>query len=157
MQPSTPQYSPVQPSIAQHSQVQPSAVHHHQYRWKYTTMYTSVHCPNSLLHRSTLVLSVFFFTKTESSNLCKSVAQLLLDKPVSENLLPTISPLLSNPKSLYKIPISKEQKLCMIALLMKTFQCYFAYFLLYGWHHGPKGIRPKGNWRWFLAKESSFG
>ena len=25
-------------------------------RWKYTTIYTSLHCPDSLLHRSTLVL-----------------------------------------------------------------------------------------------------
>ena len=77
----------------------------------------------SLIFFSTASSSNHFFllTKNKSSNLCKSVAQLLLDKPVSENLLPTISPLLSNPQSLYTIPISKEQKLCMIALLMKTF------------------------------------
>ena len=30
-------------------------------RWKYTTIYTSLHCPDSLLHRSTLVLFIRVF------------------------------------------------------------------------------------------------
>ena len=56
---STAHHSPVQPSTVQCSPVQPSTAHHHQCRWKYTTMYTSLHCPVSLLHRGTLVLSIF--------------------------------------------------------------------------------------------------
>ena len=56
VQPNTAQHSPAQPSTAQYSTVQSTTAHHHQCRWKYTTMYTSLDCPDSLLHRSTLVL-----------------------------------------------------------------------------------------------------
>ena len=56
VQPCTAQYSPVQPSTPQYSQVHSTTAHHHQYRWKYTSKDTSLHCPDSLLHRNTLVL-----------------------------------------------------------------------------------------------------
>ena len=65
---STVQYSPVQPSTAQYSTAQSTTAHHHQCRWKYTTMYTSLHCTDSLLHRSTLVLSLLTFFEQETSS-----------------------------------------------------------------------------------------
>ena len=41
--------------------------------WKYTTMYTSLHCPDSLLQRSTLVLLqlcfMFFFAGEQRTEL----------------------------------------------------------------------------------------
>ena len=49
-------YRQVQPSTGQYSTVKSTTAHHNQCRWKYTTIYTSLHCPDSLLHRSTLVL-----------------------------------------------------------------------------------------------------
>ena len=52
VQRSTAKYSPLQPSTAQHSPVQSTTAHHHHYRWKYTAMDTSLHCPYSLLQEA---------------------------------------------------------------------------------------------------------
>ena len=56
VQPNTVHYRQVQPSTGQYSTEKSTKVHHRQCRWKYTTIYTSLHCPDSLLHSSTLVL-----------------------------------------------------------------------------------------------------
>ena len=71
---STAHYRQVQPSTGQYSTVKSTTAHHHQCRWKYTTIYTSLHCPDSLLHRSTLVLSHFivFFLLTCLWYLCRA-------------------------------------------------------------------------------------